>query len=138
MTVRVLEAAAAYFAVVFAAGFVLGVMRTLWLVPRLGVRWAELAEAPVMLLVIAVCARTMVRRCRGLTDRQAWLAAGLTALALLLAVEFTVVLWVRGLSLSQYFAGRDPVASAVYVALLSAFALLPALVFRARSTRREG
>ena len=43
---------AVYFLMVFAVGFVLGVARTLWLVPRVGIRWAELLEMPVMLVVI--------------------------------------------------------------------------------------
>ena len=42
----------AYFALVFGAGFVLGVLRISFLVPRFGERLAELAEMPLMLLVI--------------------------------------------------------------------------------------
>jgi hypothetical protein len=37
---------------VFGAGFVLGTIRTLWLVPRVGTRIAELLESPIMLVVI--------------------------------------------------------------------------------------
>ena len=40
-----------YFALMFAAGFVLGTVRSRWIVPRLGVRTAELMEAPIMLVV---------------------------------------------------------------------------------------
>lgn len=43
-----LKAGVLYFIVVFAAGLVLGTIRTLWVVPRLGVRTAELMEAPIM------------------------------------------------------------------------------------------
>jgi hypothetical protein len=43
-----LKAGVLYFVVVFAAGFVLGTIRTLWVVPRLGVRTAELMEATIM------------------------------------------------------------------------------------------
>ena len=46
---RVLKAATAYFALVFAAGFVLGTLRTLWLAPALGPMLAVAAELPVML-----------------------------------------------------------------------------------------
>jgi hypothetical protein len=38
-----------YFLIVFGTGFVLGIVRTPWLVPRVGVRWAALLEIPVML-----------------------------------------------------------------------------------------
>ena len=50
---RYLKAAAIYFALVFGAGCVLGPVRILWLVPRVGTRAAELIEMPIMLAVIA-------------------------------------------------------------------------------------
>ena len=46
-----------YFALVFAAGFVLGPFRILWAVPRFGERIAALMEAPIMLVVIVLAAR---------------------------------------------------------------------------------
>jgi len=39
---QLLKAGILYFAAVFGAGFVLGLIRTLWVVPRLGARMAEL------------------------------------------------------------------------------------------------
>ena len=45
----VLRAGVVYFAVVFATGFALGTVRTLWLAPALGERRAELLETPFML-----------------------------------------------------------------------------------------
>lgn len=41
---RVLKAAATYFGWVFGAGFLLGTIRVLWVVPRFGTRTAELLE----------------------------------------------------------------------------------------------
>jgi hypothetical protein len=52
------------------------------------------------------------------------------ALLLLVAVEFAVVLGIRGLSIGEYFAQRDPVAGGVYVLLLAVFAAMPWLVHR--------
>lgn len=127
---RIVKAAALYFALVFGAGFVLGVVRLLWLVPRLGERAAELAEMPVMLVVIVAAAWWVTRRLAVPRNAAARLSMGVLALVLLLAVEFTVVLWLRGLTLEQYFATRDPVAGAVYYALLGVFAAMPALVAR--------
>lgn len=40
-----LEASSVYFAAVFGAGAVFGILRVLWLVPQLGSRAAELIEA---------------------------------------------------------------------------------------------
>lgn len=129
-TARIAAAGAAYFALAFAAGFALGTIRVLAVVPRVGERAAELVEAPLMLAVVVAAARFVVRRFVPGAPAAARLAVGLLGVALLLAVEFTVVLALRGLSPAEYFAGRDPVAGAVYVALLALFAAMPALVER--------
>ena len=129
-TARIAAAGAAYFALAFAAGFALGTIRVLAVVPRIGERAAELVEAPLMLAVVVAAARFVVRRFVPGATAAARLAVGLLGVALLLAVEFTVVLALRGLSPAEYFAGRDPVAGAVYVALLALFAAMPALVER--------
>jgi type IV secretory pathway TrbD component len=91
---------------------------------------AELIESPIMLVVVVLTARVVVRRHAELTNWMNWLSVGLFALTLMLLVEFTVVLWVRGLSLAQYFATRDPVSTTVYFVLLGVFAVLPVLVFQ--------
>lgn len=129
-TARIAAAGAAYFALAFAAGFALGTIRVLAVVPRIGERAAELVEAPLMLAVVVAAARFVVRRFVPGAPAAARLAVGLLGVALLLAVEFTVVLALRGLSPAEYFAGRDPVAGAVYLALLALFAAMPALVER--------
>lgn len=49
-----------HFVIVFGTGFVLGVIRTLWLVPRVGTRWAELIETPIMVVVTILAARWVV------------------------------------------------------------------------------
>ena len=59
---RILKAGALYFGVVFGAGFVLGTVRVIWVVPHLGERTAELIEAPLMLAVTIVAARWVVKR----------------------------------------------------------------------------
>jgi hypothetical protein len=127
---QTLKAGALYFALVFGAGFVLGALRVLLVVPHLGARTAELIEAPFMLAVTVLAARWTVRR---LSVPPAWarrLAMGAVALGVLLAAEFTAVLELRGLSLREYFATLDPVAGTVYYALLGVFALMPVLVAR--------
>jgi hypothetical protein len=137
--VQVLKVSALYFGAVFAVGFVLGAIRTLWVAPQLGTRAAELIEAPIMLLVVTFAARTIVRRHVGLSQGKRWLTVGLVALALLLLIEFTAVLRLRDLSLSEYFATRDPVSGTVYYVLLGVFAVMPLLMFsqRRRAVTRE-
>jgi hypothetical protein len=58
----ILKAGVLYFALVFGAGFVLGTIRTLWIVPRLGTRMSELMETPIMLVITILAARWTVRR----------------------------------------------------------------------------
>ena len=127
---RIAAAGLAYFALAFAAGFLLGTIRVLAIAPRVGERAAELLEAPPMLVVVVAAARFVVRRFVPQAPLAARVAVGALGLTLLLAVEFTVVLSLRGLSLAEYFASRDPVSGAVYVALLAAFAAMPALAGR--------
>jgi hypothetical protein len=117
---------AVYFALVFGVGFLLGTVRVLALEPRLGER-AELIEAPLMLVAIIVSARFVVRRFPAMR-RASYLVSGGIALFLLIVVELFVVLAMRGLSISQYFAERDPVAGSVYVVLLVVFAVMPWLL----------
>ena len=118
-----------YFAMVFAAGFALGVIRVLWLAPMLGERTAELAEIPVMLVVIAGSARVVVGRMQRPT-RGACLATGALALTFMLLVEFTVVLGLRGITLAQYIESRDVLAGGAYALSLLFFMLMPALLAR--------
>jgi hypothetical protein len=129
---QALTRAAVYFGVVFGVGFLLGIVRVLALEPRLGERWAELAEAPLMLTAIVLSARFVVHRFPA-ADAASYFLSGGIALLLLLLVEFSVVLGIRGLSLGQYFAERDPVAGGVYVLLLAIFAAMPWVFGRRRS-----
>jgi len=129
---NLLKAGVFYFMIVFAAGFMLGTIRVLWIVPRLGTRVAELIEAPIMIFISMIAAGWLVRRFREITKASDWLWAGLTGLTLMMLTEFSVVLWLRGLSLAEYIATRDPVSSAVYFGSLVLFALLPLLLSRAQ------
>ncbi len=119
-----------YFALVFGAGFILGVLRVLWLSPRLGERTAELIEAPLMLAVIILAARWVVGRFSIPATVLHRLSLGFTALGLLLAAEFGGVLWLRGMSLVDYFSSRDSVALTVYIVMLGLFTIMPLLVRR--------
>jgi hypothetical protein len=128
----VLKAATSYFLLVFGAGFILGPIRVLYIVPRFGVRTAELMEAPLMLIVIVLSARWVVRKFKVAQVGTLRVAVGLFALLLGLLFEFVLVLKLRGLSLSEYFRERDPVAGAVYYLMLCVLALMPLLVGRKR------
>lgn len=136
MIARTVKAGLAYFAVVFGAGFLLGVLRVLLLVPRFGERYAELAEMPVMFLVVVISARGITRRFAIPPSASARLGMGGLALGLLLACELALVLQDR--SLADYVASRDPVSGTVYLVMLMLFALMPALVGRSVRPQKPG
>jgi hypothetical protein len=126
----ILKAGVLYFGLVFAAGFVLGTIRTLWVVPHVGMRMAELLEAPIMLVVTISAARWTVLRLSVPRASSVRLGMGFIALALMLVAEFGFVLWIRGLSIRDYLATRDPVSGMVYYLMLLVFAAMPLLVGR--------
>jgi len=116
---------AVYFAIVFAAGFVFGIARVLWLVPRLGVRLAELTEVPLMLAVIFLAARWINRRFLTERDQSARLVVGVLAFAFLLLAELVFGMTLGGLTPKEVFLNHDPVSGTVYYLSLGAFALAP-------------
>jgi hypothetical protein len=122
---RVAAFGVTYFAVVFAIGFALGVVRVGYLVPSIGERSAELVEMPLMVAASAAVAWRLVRR-----SRLGVLGAGLggvLALVLLVGAELAVVVGVRGVTLPEYVAARDPVGGAAYLIALGLFTLAPAV-----------
>lgn len=131
--IRVISAAASYFAIVFAAGFAFGMVRVSLLVPRLGERCSELIESPLMLIVTVFAARYIVKRSALKGKVGAALLVGLLSAIFLLLIEFTVVLWLRGLSINEFLSQRDPVSGTIYYVMVAVFAVLPAVF--ARSSR---
>ena len=127
---QILKGGVLYFAFVFGAGFVLGTIRTLWIVPRFGARAAELMETPIMFAITVLAARWVARHLLLPPTLATRLGVGSVALAFLLVVEFTVVLWLRGLTIGEYIQQRDPVAGTVYIIMLGVFAVMPVLVAR--------
>jgi hypothetical protein len=126
---KILIVALLYFCIVFAAGFALGTVRVLFLVPVLGERYAELAEMPLMIATSAIAARYLILKyIRDLSFVKACIA-GAIALVLLLAVEFTVVLTLRGISISESIASRDPVSGLAYLISLLFYSAAPALFY---------
>lgn len=122
---QILKAGIVYFTIVFAVGFVFGTIRTLWVVPFVGVRMAELAETPIMVAASILAAQWVSRRVGFPVKWPNKLLSGLVALGLMLFAEFGFVLWVRGLTIRQYFAIRDPVSGTAYFVALVVFAILP-------------
>jgi len=129
MNRQTLKAAAYYFFVVFGTGFVLGIVRALWILPRMGPRISELLEMPIMFVVSVWAARWVAQRFPSANH----LSIGFVALGFLLLAEFAFAWQLRHLTPVEYITRRDPFAGTVYALLLGVFALLPARI----ADRRE-
>lgn len=123
----VFTAASAYFGIVFGVGFLLGAIRVPLLVPRIGERYAELAEMPLMFMAIFLAAGYVLSRFWRIRTPGACFLVGFIALAMLVLAEllFAVVMADRGVG--AYIASRDPVSGSVYLGMLVLFAVMPAL-----------
>jgi hypothetical protein len=124
---RALIAGAAYFAVVFAFGFALGTIRTLFVTPRLGELVAVAAETPAMLAASWWSCGWALRRL-GVAPRSGdrWAMGGL-ALALLLIAEIGVSVLLAGRSVEQHFALYRELPAQIGLAAQLLFAVMPAV-----------
>jgi hypothetical protein len=122
-----LRVAAAYAAAVFGAGFLLGSIRVLVVVPRIGARAAELLELPLMIGASFLLAGWVSRRLGADASVGRRLAVGVVALILLLAAEAAIGVAVRGVSVRAALVNPDPISGSLYYFSLILFAVLPAL-----------
>lgn len=128
---RVLRGAIAYWAAVFALGFVLGAVRTLWLAPAMGLTLATLAELPIM-LVASWWAAGWAMRWSGIASMAAALAMGATAFVLLMAAEIALAGILAGQSPGAWLHGFRALHAQLGLAGQILFALMPWLVVRRR------
>ena len=92
------------FAIVFAIGFVLGTIRTLLLVPRVGPLVAVAIELPIMIAASWFACRFGLRRYAIAAAVLPRLLVGTVAVSLLLAAELGISLTLGGLNAAQHFA----------------------------------
>ena len=132
---RILKAGALYFGLVFGTGNVLGMIRVPFLVPRLGVRIAELIEMSFMCVAIVLAARHIVHRFERPPRASIRLPVGLIALCITVSAELSLAVAFQEQSLAGYILSRDPVSGPVYLARLVLFALMPWVLGRMRGGR---
>lgn len=126
----ILKGGIVYFALVFGTGFLLGTIRTLWVVPKLGIRTAELLEMPFMLVAIVISADLIVRKIDRVSGASTAIAVGVIALGLLLVAEIFIGVVLLDLSFIEVFTKHDPVSGSVYYAMLGVFAIMPWLLWK--------
>ncbi len=121
---KIAGAGLAYWAMVFALGFVLGTIRVLWLAPLTGLLPATLMELPVMLGASWLASGWLVRRFAIASAGEA-LAAGGLAFALLMAAECALGVAMMGMTPAQWFAEFHQPHALLGLAGQVAFALMP-------------
>jgi hypothetical protein len=126
---RAISAGVVYFLAVFAIGFVLGVIRTFYVVPAVGPSAAVMLELPVILLAAWVICRAIVRRA-GIAGVGDAAAMGATAFVLLMIGEAAVSTLVVGRSLAQHFMLYGEAHQLLGLAGQVLFALFPLLQIR--------
>lgn len=132
---RILLTGAAYVVAVFAAGFVLGVLRTWMLAPLLGALGAVLVELPVILTIAwLVCARVLRR---WPLSAPSGAAMGAVAFVLLMLAEAGLSMLLADRSLTEHLALYAQLSKQVGLAGQLAFAVFPWIQTRRLPERRD-
>ena len=125
--IRALFAGSVYFLLVFTAGFVLGTVRTLVLVPHLGTLVATLIEAPLMLAIGYAACRFVLKRWPVKTVRWIMVPVFLMLLALF---EWQLGLLLLGITAAQQWAALATLAGLVGLSAQMLVALMPLVIER--------
>jgi hypothetical protein len=123
----VVKAGAAYFAVVFAAGFILGAVRVIAVAPALGETRAVLLESPVILSVSWVASMHVTRRYKLGLERAPRLLMGAIAFILLMSVEFGLSIIMFQRTAAAYFAAYRTAPGMIGLIAQLAFAIVPTI-----------
>ncbi|MEZ5961401.1 MAG: hypothetical protein R3C30_13395 [Hyphomonadaceae bacterium] len=130
---RVPHAAAIYFALVFAAGLLLGPVRVIWLEPWLGNAIAVLIETPFLVAAMWFASRAAPKLAGVRGGWPSFLAIGVVALIMQQIADLAVGFGLRGMTLRDQLAHFATPAGMIYAATLVIFALMPLI----RSRRLE-
>jgi hypothetical protein len=120
-----LKAGVAYFAIVFAAGFILGTVRVHAVAPCLGETGAVLIELPVMLALSWLFCGKTIEHFAVAAEWPARLTMGAAAFALLMLAELCLSLFLFGRSIAEFLTAFNSWAGALGLAGQFAFAAFP-------------
>lgn len=119
------KAGAAYFATIFAAGFILGTLRVFVLEPAFGATLAVLIELPVILAASWMVSARLIQFFRIEARLSPRLAMGLTAFGLLIGAEFVVGYFAFDRSLAEQLRHYATLHGAIGLGGQIVFALIP-------------
>ena len=125
---RALIAASAYFLALFALGFVLGTIRVIFAVPRIGELAATIVEVPVMLAAAYFACRWAIRRWQVLPLIAVRLAMVPWFVALLFAFETVLGATLLGRSVAEQWVSLSTPAGLVGISAQIIAAILPLFV----------
>ena len=120
-----IRAGLAYFLIVFAIAFGLGVIRVSFIVPRIGELAAVCIEGPLVLAISWAVCRRVVRRFAVPPGAAPRLAMGALAFTLLMAAELALSVTLGGLSAAQHGALYRVLAQQIGLAAQIGFAAIP-------------
>jgi hypothetical protein len=132
-----LKAGLHYFAIVFFAGFILGVLRVTTIAPWLGKTAAVAIELPLMLLISWIASRISVDRYEIAYRVSPRLAMGLVAFATLMVAEAGLSTLGFDRTLAEHFALYRTPAATLGLSAQVVFALCPLVQCRFRRTRKQ-
>jgi hypothetical protein len=121
-----------YFSIVFAAGFVLGAARTLWLAPAVGATAATLIELPVILAVSWAACLFVLRRLKVKARAGDRILMGSSAFALLIGAEIALGLGLMNRTFAEQVQAMTAPAGLIGLAGQILFAVFPALALSLR------
>ena len=116
-----------YFIAVFGIGFLLGTLRVLVLIPRVGELVSTFIELPIILSAAWIVCGLLVTRFQVPSTWQMRLTMGGIAFGLLMVAELALSVWLFGGTVQEHFAGYLSLPQAVGLAGQVTFALFPLL-----------
>ena len=122
-----IRAGVLYFVAVFGIGFLLGTVRILVLIPRLGELVSTFIELPIILSVAWLVSDFLTHRFNVPSEWRVRLSMGIIAFGLLMAAELGLSVWLFGSTVEGYFAAYQSLPKIIGLAGQAAFALIPLL-----------
>ncbi|MBX3428321.1 MAG: hypothetical protein KF779_01935 [Hyphomonadaceae bacterium] len=122
---RVPYAAALYFALVFAAGVLLGPVRVIWIEPWLGNTLAVVLEAPFLIAAIWFASRAAPKWAGVSGGWTSFLMIGVVALIMQQIADLAVGFGLRGMTFQDQMQHFTTPAGMIYAVTLLIFTLMP-------------
>ncbi|MBW4458945.1 MAG: hypothetical protein KME47_01690 [Nodosilinea sp. WJT8-NPBG4] len=116
-----------YFVAVFAIGFLLGTLRVLVLIPKLGELVSTFIELPILLSAAWLISDFLTTQFNVPSQWWVRLNMGIVAFGVLMAAELGLSVWLFGSTVQGHFAAYQSLPKTIGLAGQAVFALIPLL-----------